>query len=283
MTYNISIDQPRSIEWGLNLPEAALFSFCFNLSAWADHIVLGDAVWYFASRNKAIDELPILTDKPDTVYRLYKALQGKGVINWRKVGEKDYIQITQKGKCWNSEKNPALGNISESTRKKIREDSEKNPTDNKTIDHKTSDESAPAQFLVTSIALETIPDVECEVPRPAARPTSKISELQKNINAHSEAAEHFLRLLQSKGHSLNGAEKYTAAYFQNEQRKGRWVSLLIPTDAGAEHRWLGEHGPGIMQWAQRQPQFERNNSQPAAPTTAVATGMRLSNPENAPR
>ena len=126
------------------------------------------------------------------------------------------------------------------------------------------------QFLVTTIALETLPPVEGEVPRPAARPTSKISELQKNINAHGEAAEYFLRLLKDKGHSLNGAEKYTAAYFQNEQRKGRWVSLLIPTDAGAEHRWLGEHSPGIMQWAQRQPQFERNNGTPAPATSAPA-------------
>jgi hypothetical protein len=144
-------------------------------------------------------------------------------------------------------------------------------------------ESAPAQFIVKTIALETIPTVECEVPRPAARPASKVSELQKNINAHSEAAEHFLRLLQAKGHSLNGAEKYTAAYFLNEQRKGRWASLLIPADAGEEHRWLGEHSPGIIQWAQRQPQFERNNGAQPTPQAAVAPTMRLSNPENAPR
>lgn len=126
-------------------------------------------------------------------------------------------------------------------------------------------ENTPAQFLVTSIALETIPDVEGEVPRPASR----ISELQKNLNAHGEAAEHFLRLIQAKGHSLGGAEKYAQAYFLNEQRKGRWVSLLIPTDAGAEHRWLGEHSPGVIQWAQRQPQFERpgapQQQQPATP------------------
>lgn len=132
------------------------------------------------------------------------------------------------------------------------------------------EESAPAQFIAQTIALETIPTVEGEVPRQAARPTSKISELQKNINAHSEAAEHFLRLLQAKGHSLNGAEKYAAAYFLNEQRKGRWVSLLIPVGAGAEHQWLGEHGPGIIQWAQRQPQFDRNNgTQPTPPAAPV--------------
>lgn len=133
-------------------------------------------------------------------------------------------------------------------------------------------EDTPPQFVVSTFALETLPNESGEVPRPAARPTSKVSELQKNINAHGEAAEHFLRLIQSKGHSLNGAEKYAAAYFLNEQRKGRWVSLLIPTDAGAEHRWLGEHSPGVIQWAQRQSQFERPGgfSAPAAPTTAPA-------------
>ena len=133
---------------------------------------------------------------------------------------------------------------------------------------KDNRESAPAQFLVTSIALETIPTVECEVPRPAARPTSKVSDLQRNLNAHGEAAEHFLRLLQSNGHSLNGAEKYAADYFLHKQQKGEWSALLIPDNTQAAFRWLGEHSAGVQQWAKRQPQFERNNSQPAAPTTA---------------
>jgi hypothetical protein len=271
MTYTIQIDQSHSIEWGLNLSEATLFSFCYNLPAWAETAVINNQVWYFASRNKAIEEMPLITDKPDTVYRLYRALQSKGLIEWQKIGVKDYVRLTDKAKEWNSEKNPSDGKKSESTRKKIRATSENFPTYNNTIDNSTIDiESTLAQFHVQVHSLETIPAVEGEVPRPEARPTSKISELQKNINAHSEAAEHFLRLLQTKGHSLNGAEKYAAAYFLNEQRKTRWVSLLIPTDAGAEHRWLGEHGPGIIQWAQRQPQFERNNGiQPAPPAAPV--------------
>jgi len=129
-------------------------------------------------------------------------------------------------------------------------------------------ENTPAQFIVKTIALETIPTVECEVPRPAARPTSKVSDLQRNLNAHGEAAEHFLRLLQSNGHSLNGAEKYAADYFLHKQQKGEWSALLIPDNTQAAFRWLGEHSAGVQQWAKRQPQFERNNSQPAAPTTA---------------
>lgn len=283
MKYTLTLDVPRSKEWGLNLSESALFSWLFSVPSWADKAILEGEVWYFAARSKAIEETSgIITDKPDTIYRLYKSLEAKGVIEWQKIGPKDYIQITAKGACWNSDKKTEVGKFSEQPRKKIRITSEKNPTYNNIIDNEINDkEGTPAEFHVQTIALETIPTVEGEVPRPTAQPTSKISELQKNINAHSEAAEHFLRLLQTKGHSLNGAEKYAAAYFLNEQRKTRWVSLLIPTDAGAEHRWLGEHGPGIIQWAQRQPQFERNNgTQPAPP---VATGMRLVNPENAPR
>jgi len=129
-------------------------------------------------------------------------------------------------------------------------------------------ESAPAEFLVTTIALETLPNESGEVPRPAARPTSKVSELQKNLNAHGEAALHFLQLLQTNGHSLNGSEKYAADYFRYKQQKGEWYALLIPDNTQAAFRWLGEHSAGVQQWAKRQPQFERNNGQPAAPTTA---------------
>ena len=285
MKYTLTLDVPNSKGWGLNLSESALFAWLFSVPSWAEKAILDGEVWHFAARSKAIEETGgIITDKPDTIYRLYKSLESKGVIRWQKIGPKDYIQITAKGACWNSDKKTEVGKFSEQTRKKIRTSSEKNPTNNNTIDNETNDkEDTPAQFIVKTIALETIPTVECEVPRPAARPTSKVSDLQRNLNAHGEAAEHFLRLLQSNGHSLNGAEKYAADYFRHKQQKGEWYALLIPDNTQAAFRWLGEHSAGVQQWAKRQPQFERNNSQPAAPTTAVATGMRLSNPENAPR
>ena len=102
MRYTISIDQTHSIEWGLSLSEAALFSFIYSLPAWAEQIHVNGQTWFFASRNKAIDEMPIITDKGDTIYRLYKSLQQKNIIDWQKFGEKDCIRITEKGKQWNS-------------------------------------------------------------------------------------------------------------------------------------------------------------------------------------
>ena len=138
MRYTISIDQTHSIEWGLSLSEAALFSFIYSLPAWAEQIHTKGETWFFASRNKAIDEMPIITDKGDTIYRLYKSLQQKNIIEWQKFGEKDCIKITEKGKQWNS-LNTTLGNKSESTRKNIRNKAEKNPTYNSTKNNNTID------------------------------------------------------------------------------------------------------------------------------------------------
>jgi hypothetical protein len=82
--------------------------------------------------------MPIITDKADTIYRLYKSLQLKGVIDWQKFGEKDCIMITEKGKLWNSAKTN-LGNKSDLPRKKIRRNTEINPTYNNTKNNSTID------------------------------------------------------------------------------------------------------------------------------------------------
>lgn len=129
MTYGLWIDFVHSIEWKFDKSEQLLFAWVYNVPSWADTIIFGTEIWYFASRNKVIQDMPFLTDKPDTVYRLYKSLAAKEVMRWQKVGEKDCIQITDKGKRWNtSEINPSVGNKSEETRKNIRVSSEINPT-----------------------------------------------------------------------------------------------------------------------------------------------------------
>jgi len=146
MKYTISIDQTHSIAWGLSLSEAAMFSFLYSVPAWAEQIFVDNQVWFFASRNKAIDEMPIISDKSDTVYRLYKSLQTKGVIDWKKFGEKDCIRITEKGKQWNS-LNTTLGNKSDDTRKNIRKKTENNPTYNNTKDNSTINNNKGCEFI----------------------------------------------------------------------------------------------------------------------------------------
>lgn len=137
------IDQIHSIEWGLNLQEAAIFNFLYSVPTWAEAKLIDGKLFYHASRNKAIQDYPIVSEKPDTVYRIYRRLQSAGVIEWMKDGLKDMILITEKGKQWNmSEKNPTLiqelGKKSDQTRKKIRNSSENFPTYTSTINTVTN-------------------------------------------------------------------------------------------------------------------------------------------------
>lgn len=141
MRYSSTIDNVTSLKWGFKIQDAYVFSFLYSLPSWAEQKVVGDSVFYFASRKKATQEIPLLTDEPDTMYRYYKKLQKLGVINYITIDKKDYIEITQKGKQWNSENNPSLGNKSEKTRKIIRENSENNPTYKNTSNKDTNNKN----------------------------------------------------------------------------------------------------------------------------------------------
>lgn len=119
MRYNSLINNVKSLEWGLNVSEAYIFSWMYELPSWANEVSIGGKIWYFASKTKAVEEMPILTTKLDTMYRYYKSLESKGLIEIMKISGKDYICLTDKGKCWNdiksecSDKNPSVGNKSE--------------------------------------------------------------------------------------------------------------------------------------------------------------------------
>lgn len=143
------------------------------------------------------------------------------------------------------------------------------------------DESAPAQFHVQVHSLETIHE---EQVIPAAQPGSKISDIQADPDAYKKAAEFMLRK-QAEMKAADFPGKYAVPYFMNEVKKGRWISLLLPTNLQETHKWVNQHGIGIRSWAMKQPNFERSFSNGYAPaeTPKVATTMRLSNPEKAPR
>lgn len=147
MKYTLSLDVPRSKDWGLNLSEAALFSWLYSVPSWANNAIIEGEVWYFASRFKAIEDTGgVITDKPDTIYRLYKSLEAKGLIGWKKLDGKDYINITATGQQWNSDEKTEVGKKSEQTRKNFRKNSEKNPIYYSISDDEISDESAPAKI-----------------------------------------------------------------------------------------------------------------------------------------
>ena len=143
MRFSTYINNQKSIEWGLNASQAALFDLLNQASSWAEEIVIDGAVFYWVSRGSVIRELPLFYSKSDTVYRHFVDLSKKGLTVYLKHGEKDLIRLTEKGKTWNEFKaeqiQDKLGNKSETTRKQIRDNSEINPTDNNTNYKNTTD------------------------------------------------------------------------------------------------------------------------------------------------
>lgn len=134
MQFSIVIDQSKAMEWHLSCAEAALFSFLYNLPSWAEHKDIEGDLYYYVAKSKIIAEMPMLTDKADTVYRLLKSLGDKGIIAIVRINNRMYIALTEKGKQWNRVQS---GNKSEGSeinpdrpsegRKNFREGSEKNP------------------------------------------------------------------------------------------------------------------------------------------------------------
>lgn len=136
MKYTLRINQLRSVEWQLTTSEAVVFSWLYELPSWADKLEYNGNTYYFGSRNEACKELPLVTDKPDTLYRLYKSLEKKGLISMITLMKRDYIALTPKGKQWYYDnENPRDGKKSEEIRNEIRNRSEKNPTNKYTNDN----------------------------------------------------------------------------------------------------------------------------------------------------
>lgn len=92
----------KAVEWGLTLGEVYIFSWMYELPSWAKRTDIEGKSYYFASRNKAISDMPLVTDKTDTMYRYYQKLEQKGLIEVIKVAGQDYVALTDKAKTWNS-------------------------------------------------------------------------------------------------------------------------------------------------------------------------------------
>lgn len=155
MKYTLTLNQNRSVEWKLTASEAIVFSWIYELPSWADKMEYNGVTYYFGSRNIACKELPIITDKVDTMYRLYKSLEKKDLISMVVLEKKDYIAITEKGKKWHYENElPSNGKKSEETRNEIRENSEINPTNKYTIDKDTSNKIKEDTSVSKKVAID---------------------------------------------------------------------------------------------------------------------------------
>lgn len=128
MQFTVNINQAKALEWELNAQQAMLFAFVYECPSWTKPVTTDEGVFFALSKAKIVEELPLLTDKPDTAYRLLKALEGKGVIELSSTNSITLVRLTEKGKTWNKKQDGTDKYPSDSGRKKIRGGSEKSPS-----------------------------------------------------------------------------------------------------------------------------------------------------------
>ncbi|WP_404938982.1 phage replication protein [Pseudomonas sp. JDS08PS003] len=131
MQFTITINQVKALKWGLNSQQALLFAFIYGCPSWTKPVKTDDGIFFALSKAKIIEELPLLTDKPDTAYRMLKALEEAGLIELSSTSNITLFRLTEKAVEWNqkldgSEKYPTPAE--NKGRKKIRSTSEKSPS-----------------------------------------------------------------------------------------------------------------------------------------------------------
>lgn len=131
MQFTVTINQVKAQEWGLNSQQALLFAFIYGCPSWTKPVTTDDGVFFALSKAKIVEELPLLTDKPDTAYRMLKALDEAGLIQLSSTSNITLFRLTAKAAEWNqkldgSEKYPTPPE--NKRRRKIRSTSEKSPS-----------------------------------------------------------------------------------------------------------------------------------------------------------
>ncbi|SHO54384.1 hypothetical protein [Vibrio quintilis] len=106
MRFSLFINQAKSIEWELNFQQAALFSCLYELQSWGRYELIDGHPYYWAGKNKIIEEIPLVFEKPDTLKRHMIALENKGLIERKQLKNMPFVRITEKGKAWNQHNQP---------------------------------------------------------------------------------------------------------------------------------------------------------------------------------
>lgn len=164
MQYTVTINQAKAQEWGLNAQQAMLFAFVYECPSWCNPVTKDGVVFFALAKTKIVEELPLLTSKPDTAYRMLRALQDKGLVVLSSTREITLIRLTDKAKAWNqkedgSEKYPSkLGKNSDAGRKKIRGGSEKSPTNQDTNNQGTNQDTSHNTPAAADAAEQAVDD-----------------------------------------------------------------------------------------------------------------------------
>ena len=80
-----------------------------------------------------------------------------------------------------------------------------------------------------------------------------------NLDAYKTAKETLITAAAARSLDLPEA-KFADAYFLNQQQRGHWYALTVPTDPGELQMWLAKHIAGLKAWARREPSFRQGRA-----------------------
>ncbi|NOR57201.1 MAG: hypothetical protein GQ474_01610 [Sulfurimonas sp.] len=188
MKNNLHLDQVALKAFNIrNVNQAHILDLLTTVHCWADEMINDNKVYYWVARSVICEELWILDIKSDTAYRHLKKLADMGFIDYIKIGKKDCIRLTKKGKSYstnryvgnkselkdNSETNPnKLGNKSENN-------SDLNPTYPTTNSDPTTKEPSKEKNTKASFKL-LVDEIKASVPR-----KSKVTFTEKGLELYS--------------------------------------------------------------------------------------------------
>ena len=120
MLYNVNINIPYCCKHWLKFEHASLLVLFMKSQTWADTMEYKGKVYYRLNMTKIKSDLPILSDKDDTIYRYIKTLIEKWMVE--KVPKVDYYRCTTLWIEYDYHTTTINNNDSQS------DESEKNPT-----------------------------------------------------------------------------------------------------------------------------------------------------------
>lgn len=245
MRFTTHINNQKCLEWGFTtLAQGALFDLLNQASSWAESHFIDGKTMYWVSRQMVVNQLPLAYKKEDTVYRTFKDFAEKGLIEYVKFGDKDFVCLTEKGKQWNSFS--------------IRNSSDLNPTDkyinNKNINN--NKKTTQKKFLRE----RTKPPEKINPEKSTAKKSDTDLVLLEQFGVSGQLADDFIKHRKACRAVIT---KTALDGFQREANKAG-LSVAQAVEYAINRGWRGfradwyvreESGGGFERTAQGKPKF----------------------------
>ncbi|WP_289281534.1 MULTISPECIES: helix-turn-helix domain-containing protein [unclassified Methylophaga] len=218
MKHSIHINQRQALQLGIkNLTQGHIFDMLTGASTWAAPEVVDGEVYYWVSRQRISEQLPLADLKPDTIYRNLKKLSELGLIDYIKVGKKDCVRLTQKGKTYYvgsrsgleentmSDLDPNNDENSDLNPRKLGSKSEKHSDLNPTyksinnispISDKAKNKSSDSEVAARRVANHLHKKLTEEIPEASTvKPESWITEIERAIRLDGRTEEQLINII----------------------------------------------------------------------------------------